>query len=1215
VHIKSLEIHGFKSFVERTVFRFQSGITGIVGPNGCGKSNVVDAMRWAMGEQAPRRLRGKNMEDVIFAGAEGHAPVGMAEVVLVFDNADGQAPPAYAAFNEIAVSRRLYRSGESEYQINKVPCRLRDVLDFFRDTGVGTRGYTIVEQGRIAEIVSAKPEERRILLEEAAGISKYKARRREAESKLKATEQNLLRVSDVLGEIRRQISSLERQAKKAARYKRLREEVRLLDLSLARDEQHEHQAELARCDRELAELGQVVTALEANAAAREVAWQQKRLELSERERLLAQGNETLFSLRTGIKELENRVVYEKRERAALLEEGEIKRGEIESLAQQCAALERDLSRAVDELQGVDANSAAAATRLASAEAEARRATLALRDLEREREMANRAFVAALTQIARSEDRLSSLEQRRSQLEHRLRAAEEALELQAAQIAEADLEERALDEKLREILVERDDFMQRQHAALTQQEERQREREQREETARALREQQQALKARLDSLQELGWNALPPAARRVLLEGDAPQRFGLRGFLSDAFEVEAGCEPAVEAVLAERAQALVVETLDAALAAAAVLRTAGAGSACFVPRRRAEVGHSGLVPLGSPLFARVRPKSGFEALVQALFGEVYLVDDLALAVRIYGEGRLPASFVTRDGELLRSDGSLWGGGPPADEAAPRRAAQALEGELERARATAAAAVRAAEAAAAEQIRASEAVEHLRSRYHTAALAAANLEGSLARARDRAKSLRELRERGCEEREVLLQESGSVVEEIARLRGGFEVAQKERLEYQRALDAASVRVSGAGREVSRHEAVVTELRVEHSGRAELRERLLTARDRLERQLAEARGWIERRRQEVAVMEQRCEEIVCSLQEVEQQLARLLREEEAARTSYEEKRDAFEREAAEASEIEADVRRVRGELSERRAALQEVELKRRDRELRLRHLEESVRDRWAVDLAHWEPPVLDSAAMADGVPAVDSAPLVLPSPAMAAEGEDSEPRAVALPRLLERPREERQRLAEEVRCKLEALGEVNLGAIEEHEELQERFRFLSEQKEDLERTVASLREAITRINRTSRQRFRETFEAVNARFQECFPRLFRGGKASLALTEEEEDVLDAGVEIMAQPPGKHLQSVSLLSGGEKTLTALALLMALFQVHPSPFFLLDEVDAALDDANVGRFNELVREMASISQFLLITHNKSTIAIADVLYGVTMERRGVSKLVSVELH
>ncbi len=294
MRIKSLQIHGFKSFVDKTAFSFERGITGIVGPNGCGKSNVVDAMRWAMGEQSPRHLRGKGMEDVIFAGSDARAAVGLAEVVLTFDNADGVAPPEFAAYGEIQVSRRLYRTGESEYLINKTPVRLRDVLDFFRDTGIGTKGYTIVEQGRIAEIVSAKPEERRVLIEEAAGIGKYKARRREAERKLEGTDQNLLRVSDVLGEIRRQISSLERQAKKAARYKRLRELQRVLELSLASEERHELAAEIEQARGHATQVRDRVSGVEANLAEREVEIAAQRLALVERERDLAQGSEALF---------------------------------------------------------------------------------------------------------------------------------------------------------------------------------------------------------------------------------------------------------------------------------------------------------------------------------------------------------------------------------------------------------------------------------------------------------------------------------------------------------------------------------------------------------------------------------------------------------------------------------------------------------------------------------------------------------------------------------------------------------------------------------------------------------------------------------------------------------------------------------------------------------------------------------------------------------
>ena len=356
MRIKSLQLHGFKSFVDRTVFSFDAGMTAVVGPNGCGKSNVVDAIKWVMGEQSARKLRGKGMDDVIFAGSENRPPIGMAEVVLTFDNADGKAPAAYAAYSEIEIARRLYRSGESEYLMNKQPSRLKDVHDFFRDTGIGLRGYTIVEQGKVAEIVSAKPEDRRGLIEEAAGISKYKARRREAEGKMRSTEQNLVRVTDVLGEIRRQISTLERQAKKAARYKRLQETQRVLELSLAADERRSLLDEVDRESASLATLNGQMAALDTQLAERELAAQEHRISLTEAEKAVTAGAEKLYSLRSEIKNLEGRIELARRERDNLEEASESRRGELAQLGEQLLIAEQEQGcltvREFAELRGV-----------------------------------------------------------------------------------------------------------------------------------------------------------------------------------------------------------------------------------------------------------------------------------------------------------------------------------------------------------------------------------------------------------------------------------------------------------------------------------------------------------------------------------------------------------------------------------------------------------------------------------------------------------------------------------------------------------------------------------------------------------------------------------------------------------------------------------------------------------------------------------------------
>ncbi|HBZ72069.1 MAG TPA: chromosome segregation protein SMC [Deltaproteobacteria bacterium] len=1194
----------------------------MVGPNGCGKSNVVDAMRWAMGEQSPRRLRGKGMEDVIFAGSDSRAPIGMAEVVLSFDNAEGIAPPAYASFSEIQIARRVYRSGESEYLINKVPCRLRDVQDFFRDTGIGTRGYTIVEQGQIAGIVSAKPEDRRYLIEEAAGISKYKARRREAESKIEATEQNLVRVSDVLGEIRRQIGTLERQAKKAARYKRLRETQRLLELSLAADDRADLVGQIEDLRRRFASLRDQGLVLEARVSERELALEAARLELAERERVVNQGNEVLVSLRGDIKQLESRIDYETRERDALAEMNTVRSEELATLGEQLAASETAAERAADELRALESGFDAEAGAIAAAEAATRQAEEAFRALERERDVANAALVDALTRLARAEDRLAALEDRRAEIDRRIRSADEGLELHGSEEAQAELAEQTLAEGLRNLLADRDRLMGALRAAHARSEEASRRAREAGESLREAREHRETRRARLASLREvIDRREDLGAASRHLLECDEATRtaLGLRALARDVLEVDRPYERAIEAVLAERAEALVVRDLASALAAIEVLRSAKAGRGVFVVEPRLEAAPVGFVPLGRPLLECVRVRPGFEAVARSLLGGMNLVDDLREAVALYGAGRLPAGFVTPEGDLLSPDGVVRGGAEAAQSGLLSRVREVREldqevAELDRVVAAQEAARAAAEL---EEAAANDERENLRNRHHTAALAVANHEKDLERTRDRVKTLAVAHDDRVAERTQLVDEAEQRALEAERLAGALEETRRERSERQRGLEALILRMGQAGRELAREQAQLAARRVEYAGRLERRDALREAERRACTAVRETKEWIERRKAETAAAEVRRETLLETIQAARAALGERLREEEVARASSDAKREAYEREALRVQEFEAELRGLRGETTERRDETSRAELELRESEMRLSHLEEAVRARWSVELKSWAPPFAD----APPEPAPSEAKEVACEPGeaeAAGEGEGSEEEAALTPRavaeLLALAREERRARLEDVRGRVEALGEVNLGAIEEHEELAERFRFLSEQKNDLESTLAALREAIQRINRTSRKRFRETFDAVNLRFQENFPRLFRGGKAKLQLTEE-EDVLEAGIEIMASPPGKRVVNVNALSGGEKTLTAVALLVSVFQVRPSPFFLLDEVDAALDDANVGRFNEIVKELAKESQFLVVTHNKRTIEVADLLYGVTMEEKGVSKLVSVELH
>ena len=1221
MRIKTLDLNGFKSFVDKTSLRFEPGITAVVGPNGCGKSNVVDAMRWAMGEQAPRRLRGKSMEDVIFGGSEGRSAIGMAEVTLTFENSDGSGPPEFSDYSEIQIARRLYRSGESEYLINGTPCRLRDVQDFFRDTGIGTKGYTIVEQGQIAEIVSARPEDRRTLIEEAAGIGKYKARRREAESKMQSTEQNLLRVTDILSEIRRQIASIERQAKKAARYKRLRETVRVLDLSLAADGRAELLAETEAATRSRQALRDDVTALETRLAQRELETQQKRVERAESERLLSEGSEVLLTLRTDIKHHEGRIEFARRERALLAATIANRGEELEGLCDQLRGQEAEALETGDEARVVERALESEADGLSSAEAEAREARERVQELEAERDAANAAVVEFLTAIARGEDRVAGVEDRGAELDARMRSADSNLEAGQSEVSRADREQRDLETALRDLLGERDRLMGLVRAALDTHA-RAVEGERAATSALAeLRERRETRRSRLTSLREVTERRqdVGEGARHLLsLDEDERRELGVRGLLRDVLEVDREVERAVEAVLADRCEAIVVDQTQGAVSALDRLRSAGAGRGILVSLPPVEVQAIGIVPLGQPLLDRVRPRPGYEGLARALLGGVNLVDGLTEVLEIYGGGRLPATFVTRTGDVLAPDGIARGG----DDSQSASAGSGFLGRMgeirdltaEVADLDAEVAVRetASREAEAARSRAGDELDNLRNRHHTAALAVANHEKDLERTSERVKTLNEALEGRAAERSGLQAGRDALSTEGVRRAQQLEEARLQRTDRQRDLDALLLRLGSAVREASRRDIVATERRVEHAGRVERRDRLVVGLERARAAARETGEWIAQREREIEQGEARREDLAAEIGESQSALETLLGREEQARASSDEKREAYDRIAASLGEIEEEGRGLRREFEARRDEMGSAELTQREAELRLTHLTDSIREKWGIELSDWTPPKLGT----------DPEPPL--SPLESAEGEPEDGVEVALAdaarearvhaELMQLSHEERVRKLAEVRDRLQSLGEVNLGAIEEHEELSERLRFLSEQKADLDSSLASLRDAIARINRTSRKRFRETFEAVSKRFSENFPRLFGGGRASLSLTET-EDILDAGIEIMAMPPGKRLQNVNLFSGGEKTLTALALLVAVFQVRPSPFFLLDEVDAALDDANVERFNEIVRELASESQFVLITHNKRTIEVADTLYGVTMEQKGVSKLVSVSLH
>ena len=1172
MRIRTLEIAGFKSFADRVVLAFDRGISAIVGPNGCGKSNVVDAVRWVMGEQNPRHLRGRLMDDVIFAGTESRAPVGLAEVVLTLDTSDGRVPPDYAGFPEVQIARRLYRSGESEYLINRVPCRLRDVVEFFLDTGVGTRGYTIVEQGQIASIVSTRPEDRRFIIEEAAGISKYRQRRLETERKLEATEQNMLRASDILGELRRQISSLDRQAKRAARYKELSARLRDLELSTAYEELGVLRARLAEVDRELEQVRAESTALDARVARAESLLEAARRSHLDSEKDLSARSERLYALRSQIDGLENRIEYERREREDLLGLSGEREREGEQLEERLAQDQRALADAIEEQSFVGERLQRDQGQVEAGSAELRDQTERLAELQGRREAVQARLVALSNEAAALEGRVETSEERAREIELRLRGQEEALEANARQLDDLRRDEETLADRVRRALEEQDRLGRHLAEGLHQHDDGVLELDSRRDALAAVRETLQERAARHSALQEADEGDAGAAA---LIERLPPaERRSIRGVLADVVRVDEGLEPALEAALGGRLDALLVDDAPSALALLQWLRGEEGGRATLLAVGAAEPrAASGFVPLGRALLDAVVVKPPFEPLVRRLLSDVYVVDALDEAVGRFGLDS-PAVFVTPQGEILDRSGALTGG-TSAPAGALQRASERrrLEQEMDALEARR----DALDARVAEERERLSAlgreVENTRSRRHTAELALVNLEKDLERARERSKEAAESADAQRETKAALVDELERVGGERRAAAERLAAIARERADEERARGQLSARVSEQSRGIERVEQRLVQQKVELAELGARRSQLDATRERLDAGLAEGQERLVRRREEVRGARERAEAIARSSAEASRLLAEQIREEERVRVGQQSLRDTHAETAGRVEAEEQEARKAAREREGVRERMSSAELAVQEARMRREQLTERIRERYSLDVEHFEPPA--------DAPAGDP----------------------------------QERLAEVARLRstLESLGDVHLGAIEEYEEVSERFRYMTEQKADLELSVERLRNAIARINRTSRRRFRETFEAVNEEFKRIFPHLFRGGRAQLSLTEA-DDVLEAGIEITAQPPGKKLQNVNLLSGGEKALTAIALLFAVFQVKPSPFFLLDEVDAALDDANISRFNELVKEMSGSSQFLMITHAKGSIEVADTLFGVTMQEPGLSKLVTVDL-
>ena len=1174
--IKRLEIGGFKSFVDRTVVHFDNDVTGVVGPNGCGKSNIVDAIRWCMGEQSAKHLRGKAMSDVIFNGSESRPAHDFAEVTLVFDTADGDVPPQYASYPEIAVTRRLHRNGDSDYLINKTHVRLQDVTELFLGTGAGTKAYSIIEQGKVGLIVSAKPEERRGLIEEAAGITKFRAKRKQAEKKMELTQQNLARVGDIVAEVERNLASLKRQAAKAERYLAYRKELEDLQLHDASHRWLELAIGLQATNVGLVSSREAFDAARANLASAEARTEALRLDATQAESLLEAAQAAHWSAENKLR-AEEAAMMRARDRLLALEErarmASVERTEVDNRLERVESEDatlRDQQDMLEDEEAVEVDRLALEedalegfrADLAKAEAHAK----SVRDARSTAEAAHAGARAKLEAVERRRSdllvRFEKARLERESLEYALREAGDSLETARRTLADAQarkdaaaatlagLQERILAAKTALGDAERD-------ADTTKQE-----LSKRRSRLQALVE----VEARFEGV---------GAGARALLQTKSP---ALLGLIADRISVAPEYTVALAALLGPRVETVLVESETEGLALLHELAGKKNGRATILAKATRASLRPALTPEGArPFLELVRFAPGDEDLAAAFVGHALFVEheDRAKALRDAGEA---GTIVTRGGFVFDGDGTIRGGRGEElaagllDGKRERKELELLVPELEARSIDADHRKAAAKLALAE---ANAALDGARGSVHEAEIDLLSASKDCKQAESLGLHARSRLEAIAADEDDLRERLADVEDEREDLRGTLDRDEDARNARDRDVRDAEHRVDECRERVGARQSSVVDRKVRLASVQQRKRGVGDAIAALQRQRTDLRERELRLETESRDAEKLRDELTSLRDGGEERSQGLVDDLRAREAELAGSRDAYELKKSELGSLDGDLKGLRGRETQEREALTRLEMQLRELTLAREHLVDSVRERFrglelktVVGAFHLRPP----------------------------------------------PTAETRTRSSELSQLLERMGSVNLDAVREAKEADERLQVYTKQKADLDEALADLQRAIQQMNRESRRLFKETFEAVNLKFQELFPKLFRGGQASLRLTNP-DDLLETGIEILAQPPGKKLSSIELMSGGEKALTAVSLIFAMFQVRPSPFCILDEVDAPLDEANVARYNEAIRTMTDRSQFILITHIKKTMQMVDVLYGVTMPEPGVSKLVSVQVN
>ncbi|TBL77697.1 chromosome segregation protein SMC [Paenibacillus thalictri] len=1179
--LKRLELSGFKSFADKTDLEFVQGITAVVGPNGSGKSNISDGIRWVLGEQSARSLRGGKMEDIIFAGSDARKAVNFGEVSLTLDNTDSSLS---LDFNEVTVTRRVHRSGESEYFINKQPCRLKDITELFMDTGIGKEAYSIIGQGRIEEILSTKSEDRRGIFEEASGIVKYKSRKKETEKKLDETEQNLLRIHDLVSELEDQLGPLRIQSEKAVRFKELKELLKKSEISVYVYQIEQVHAAWKEAGEKLKQLETEQIALSSVVSLHDAQLEQHRLETrrleEEVERLQAhllvlseefekcegQGEvlkERKKNYAANRQQLVQTVEHQERRLVEKKTDIEQFRGKVTEISAELKQYQAKLTAEEERLKGVYGGISSDAedvlkselldklNQMAQARNEARYAEQQLESLSRRLERLEE-------ERGKWQEQHDRIAQRKRELTGKLEKAVKDIELVRNQYLDAS-------ENLRD-----------KQALL----------EESTGTVRKWEQKLQALISRRDTMREMAndYDGFILGVKEVLKAKNRRELHGIHGAVAELVKVPAEYETAMETALGGALQHVVVNNEANGREAIAFLKKRQLGRATFLPldviRGRAVAEHEKKQVTAAPGFIGiavdlVKYDEQYEQIVSSLLGNVIIASTLEDANRIAAKVQYRYRVVTLEGDVVNPGGSMTGGSQQQKKTSLLSRQRQIE-EMDKEIAVSESQLRQLKEKS-EQVRkeiaaATSTLEQLRQTGEQKRIEEQQIRAELNPLAAETKQ--------TEEQLALYSQDGTSLAAECRdyeARKVNAAAQLELLQQEEAALQLAIRNAESARKANESakeelQMQLTDLKIKVASLSQERQSLFDQQQRMAGELAVAEQELAANLGMLAQLESDIERQELDIVRQTEQLNDLaLKKQECA--------EQLDLRRADRAKWQQQLEHEENKTREQRTQLKSVEEQMHQTEVRVNRLD--------VELENWLKKLSDDYEMS-----FELARQRYPVP-------DDVPAA--------------QQHVKEIRREITLLGDVNLGAIEEYQRVGERYQFLSEQKNDLIEAKTALYQVIREMEEEMSKRFKTTFDAIRSHFANVFAKLFGGGRADLILSEPDQ-MLNTGIEIVAQPPGKKLQNLQLLSGGERALTAMALLFSILHVKPVPFCVLDEVEAALDEANVARFAAYLREFSQQTQFIVVTHRKGTMEEADVLYGVTMQEGGVSKLVSVRL-